>query len=174
MTLSISGRVRVRSQRGSVMVEFALLSPILVSLFLGVILFGFDFYTYNRLEEAVRSGARFASTQTYDVLHASDPAFTCGTSSVPCNFVLNPASSAFAQRVANLTVYGDPAGGTNPLISGLTTANITVALDVKNGVPTFAWVAVTGFTMQTPMGMKTLNGKPAAVFPYSGNFKASP
>ena len=170
MTLSTSGLVRGRSQRGSVMVEFALLAPILVMLFLGVILFGFDFYTYNRLEESVRSGSRFASTQTYDVLHAKDP--TLGKSSY--NLVLSPSSSVFAQRVANLTVYGDPAGGTQPLVPGLTAANVRVSLDVKNGVPTFAWVAVTGFSMQTPMGRTTLNGKPAAVFPYAGNFKVSP
>jgi Flp pilus assembly protein TadG len=129
MSLSTSGRVRGRSQRGSVMVEFALLTPILVMLFLKVILLGFDFYTYNRLEEAVRSGSRFASIQTYDVLHAKDP--TLGQSSIPYNFVLNPSSSVFAQRVANLTVYGDPAGGTQPLIPGLTTVNVRVSLDVS-------------------------------------------
>ena len=48
-------------ERGSAMVEFALSATLIVSFFAGVFQFGYSFYAYNALEEAVRGGARYAS-----------------------------------------------------------------------------------------------------------------
>jgi Flp pilus assembly protein TadG len=162
----------LRVERGSVMVEFTFVAPLLVALFLGTVFYGYDFYTYARLEEVVRSGSRFASIQTYDVYSGNDPTPSCG--STTCNMALDQSASAFATRVANFTVYGDPAGGTQPLLENLSLANVAVSIDVKNGVPVGTWVKITGYSMLTPTGRITLNGKPAVYFPFQGNFKVSP
>lgn len=44
---SPSSRVESARRRGGVMIEFSLLLPLLVSLFLGVVFFGNDLYLYN-------------------------------------------------------------------------------------------------------------------------------
>jgi hypothetical protein len=162
--------VNRQSQAGSVMVEFALLTPILVSLFLGVIFYGYDFYTYNRLEEVTRGGARFASALDYDVLNSKDPPVT---NCVKCSMALNKSNSDLALRTVNFAVYGDPAGGTQPIIEGLTTANVAVSMDILNGAPAAMWVSIKNYSMRTPGGTITLN-KPSTVFPYVGNYKVSP
>ncbi len=154
-----------RRCRGSVIVEFALIIPILVLLFLGTIAYGYDFYTYNRLEEVVRAGARFASTQQYD-------AYT--TSGVTCKrdcLITLPNSFAFAQRVKEYTVFGDPAAtdAATPIVEGLTTNNITVTARFVDGYPVYVTVGVTGYVLRTPMGTITLQ-KPATTFAYVGNF----
>jgi len=53
------------------MVELTLLLPLLVSLFLGTWQFGYAYYLYGELEQAVRSGGRFASLSTYDFANPS-------------------------------------------------------------------------------------------------------
>ncbi len=150
-------------RRGNVLIEFTLLLPILVSLFLGVVFFGYDYYLYNRLEEAVRMGARFASRQHYDL--AVEPNPTCTS----CTQVLS-STSAFATQVANFTVYGDrnPPSGSTPIIENMTPANVVVSVDFVDGElrrPAWVRVAITNYNVATPFGTVTLN-KPVTVFPY--------
>lgn len=154
------------------MVEFALLSPMLVALFLGVVFFGYDFYTYNRLEEVVRGGARFASMQTYDSNKGYDPIINCKN----CFVVLDPKSSKLAERAVNFTVYGTPiVGGTEkPLVEGLLPANVKVSMDIVNKAPKNVWVSVIAYQMTTPLGKITLNDKPATVFPWLGRAAFKP
>ena len=47
-----------RDQRGSPAVEFAMIAPVLILLILGVVQFGFVFYTYNEMMNGAREGAR--------------------------------------------------------------------------------------------------------------------
>jgi hypothetical protein len=150
------------------MIEFTLMLPILVSLFLGVAFFGFDFYQYNRLEESVRGASRFGSTQDYDSLNSLDPPLNCAN----CLVTLDPASSRLALRVQNFMLYGTPSPtGTEPLlIEGLTRANISVAVRVTNSFPVGVRVGITGYRMLTPTGAITLNNKPATEFPYLGRY----
>jgi Flp pilus assembly protein TadG len=57
------------------MVEFAFISPLLVLLLLGAVFFGYDSHMYDRLEESVRAGSRYASIQPYDAHDSGqDPA----------------------------------------------------------------------------------------------------
>ncbi len=163
-------RVREVTRRGSVAVEFALVLPLLVGLFLGVIFFGYDFYTYNRLEEVVRAGARFASNQEYNVLEGHDPILMCGSGARECNVPLTRDASQLAHRTQDFVVYGDPAGGTELLVEGLTADKVSVSVDIKNNRPVRTLVAITGYPMRTPAGTITLTGKPAAVFPWVGNY----
>ncbi|HUE46474.1 MAG TPA: TadE family protein [Aestuariivirgaceae bacterium] len=47
-----------RDQRGSPAVEFAMIAPVLILLILGIVQFGFVFYTYNEMMNGAREGAR--------------------------------------------------------------------------------------------------------------------
>ena len=86
------------NERGTTLVEFSIgVTVFLISMF-GVVEFGRALYTHNALADAARRGARYAT------LH----------------------SSTDTQGVKNVVVYGDPAGGSQPLVPNLTTANVSV------------------------------------------------
>lgn len=165
MALSVSNRCGCTS-RGSVIMEFSLVLPVLVSLFLGVVYFGQDLFTYNELEERVRSAARLGSIQSYDSLNSLDPPLSCAS----CLVVLNPASSHFARRVRDFLVYGTPTpdASPQPLVSGLTGANVKVSLQVVNNFPVGVRVGIINYGLPTPTGQVTLTDKPQAHFPYFG------
>jgi len=142
--------VSCRTRSGSVLVEFTLSAAFLIALFLGVWQFGYGFYIYNELEEAVRAGARYASLSTYNSANATPTA-------------------AFQTAVQNIVVYGNPAGGTTPVAPGLTTANVSVTVTFTT-VPTEMNVAITGYQLPTYFGSQALNGKPTTTFPFVGVF----
>ena len=148
------------------MIEFTLVLPFLVSLFLGVVFFGQDLFIYNELEERVRSASRFASIQSYDSLNGLDPALSCAS----CTVVLDPTQSRFARRVRDFLVYGTPSpgGGPQPLVDGLTGANVKVALVVVSNFPVGVRVGIINYGMPTPAGNVTLTDKPQSQFPYFG------
>ena len=148
------------------MIEFTLVLPLLVSLFLGVVFFGQDLFTYNELEERVRSASRFASIQSYDSMNNLDPPLSCAS----CTVVLNPAQSRFARRVRDFLVYGTPSpgAGSQPLVDGLTGTNVKVALVVVNNFPVGVQVGIINYGMPTPTGHVTLTDKPQTQFPYFG------
>src|SRR6185503_19528620 len=82
-------------ERGSTLVEFAIGATVFLTAMFAVLEFGRALWVHNALSDAARRGARYA--------------------------VLNPESSE--QAVKNVVVYGDPAGGTKPLVENLTTEN---------------------------------------------------
>jgi Flp pilus assembly protein TadG len=53
-------RIRLRSQRGTTVVEFALVAVIFFTLFFAVMEFGFMFWSNLTMQHAVREGARYA------------------------------------------------------------------------------------------------------------------
>ena len=57
---------RARDERGAVLVEFALIAPILILLVAGTIQFGIMYSQYQVLQGAAREGARCASVQATD------------------------------------------------------------------------------------------------------------
>lgn len=61
----------VRNERGAAMVEMALVLPIVILLFLGMIDFGRALFLYNNLTNAAREGARYGATQIPTVNTAS-------------------------------------------------------------------------------------------------------
>src|SRR5947209_20612528 len=87
-----------RSERGSTLLEFAIGATVFLSVMFGVLEFGRAVWVHNALTDAARRGARYA------VIH----------------------NSADAASVKNVVVYGDPAGGSQPLVNNLTTSNVTV------------------------------------------------
>src|SRR5579864_9057831 len=97
----------LRCRRGNIMIEFAIGAGVLTSIFAGTFQFGYTFYQYNLLKNAVGYGARYASLRNYD-----------SSSSTP--------SDAFKQAIQNMVVYGDPGGGSNPIAPHLATSNVNL------------------------------------------------
>src|SRR5438270_13895692 len=91
-----------RRRSGTAVIELALSLPVLVSVFLGTLQFGYSFFIYNELEQSVRAGARYASLRTYASLTATPDA-------------------AYTTAVRNAVIYANPAGGTQVVAPGLTT-----------------------------------------------------
>jgi Flp pilus assembly protein TadG len=136
-----------RRRRGQVLVEFALVSPVLLTLLFGTMQFGYAFYTYNNLEKAVRDGARYASMRAYQV-----------------------GDAAYISDVRNVVVYGmpNPAVGANPIVHGLTKAVVSITL--PTGSMTTVTVAISTYTMSLPLSNITLTNKPGVSFRYIGRY----
>ena len=146
----MQNRKYTRGRRGNAILEFALALPLIFPLITGTFQFGYAFFLYNRLHNAVRAGARYASLETY----------ASGTSAPPADF-----SSA----VKNLVVYGDTAGGTNPVVGGLTTENVELTVLFHDGTPRNMKVRLTNYTLDACFGLFQLN-TPVAVFSYVGRY----
>jgi len=142
---------KTAGRRGSVLVELTLSLTFLTALFLGCWEYGYAYYNYAELEQAVRAGARYASNIRYDTATATP-------------------SATVLTAVQNVVVYGDPApaNGATPVAPGLTTSNVTLTPTFNNGVPVSMTVAITGYQVPTYFGTTTLNGKPTTVFPFVG------
>ena len=142
-------RKLIRNCRGSAMLEFAIGAGMLVSAFTGTFQFGYTFYQYNRLTNAVNGAARYASLRAYD--SASN----------------NP-SNAFSTAVKNMAVYGNPAGGTTPVVPGLSTSNVYVTVTFVNSVPAFMSVDIRGYSINSVVAVTACNSKPKVTYPYLG------
>jgi Flp pilus assembly protein TadG len=137
-----------KRERGSTLVEFAIGATVFLTAMFAVIEFGRALWVHNALTDAARRGARYA--------------------------VLNPSSSAAA--VKNVVVFGDPAGGSQPVVENLTTNNVDVtyssfALDsgtasVRITGYQFRFVIpIVGTTIQMPNYQTTLTGESAGLIP---------
>lgn len=89
---------RRRRERGSTLVEFAIGASVFITVLFGVLEFGRGLWTHNALSDATRRGARYA--------------------------VNHPSSDV--TQVKNVVVYGDPAGGTKPVVDNLTVSKVDV------------------------------------------------
>ncbi len=56
-----SGLRRVGDERGAIVVEFALIVPVLLLLVLGIIEFGFGYHAWDATQNAAREGARLGA-----------------------------------------------------------------------------------------------------------------
>ena len=107
-------------ERGSTLVEFAIGATVFLTVMFAVLEFGRALWVHNALADAARRGARYA--------------------------VIHPASDSVAVR--NVVVYGDPAGGSNPLVDNLTTTNVNVTYSgfgLNGGTAT---VSITNYQFQ--------------------------
>jgi Flp pilus assembly protein TadG len=92
-------RALARDERGTQLVELAIVIPVAVLLLASVAEFGRFFYTYTTLSKATRAGARYLVSQP-------------------------PGTKNVAAQ--NLVVYGSTTGGTKPVVDKLGAANVTV------------------------------------------------
>ncbi len=124
-------------QSGATLVEFAIGATVFLTALFGIIEFGRLLWTHNALADAARRAARYAVNQP-----ASTPAGAKTTG-------LNVGPSLTAIR--NVAVYGDPAGGSQPMVNNLTTANLNVQYtDFGVGAGTVA-VTITNYQFQFVM-----------------------
>jgi len=141
---------RRRSQSGNVILEFGLAFPLLITFMSGMFQFGYAFFVYNQLQSAIRAGARYAALADFD-----------GGS----------AGGTFTNNVRNVVVYGTPAGGSIPVLTGLTTANVNVAWAADAmGIPQTVTVNITNFTFSVVWTSYQLTNKPRATFIYLGQY----
>ena len=107
-------------ERGSTLVEFAIGATVFLTVMFAVLEFGRALWIHNALADAARRGARYA--------------------------VLN---SANASKVQNMTVYGDPGGGSKPLVDNFSTGNVSVTyspdFDMHKGTVS---VSITNYQFQ--------------------------
>ena len=135
-------------KRGSTLLEFAIGATVFLTVMFAVLEFGRALWVHNALADAARRGARYA------VIH----------------------NSADAASVKNVVVYGDPAGGSQPLVNNLTTSNVTVTYSnfgletgtVSVSVTNYQFqfvVPLIGTTIQMPSYNTTLTGESAGLVP---------
>jgi len=94
-------RINKTKERGASLVEFSIAATVFLTIMFGVIEFGRALWTHNALADAARKGARYA--------------------------VVNPQSAM--EDVKKMVVYGNPEGGTQPIVENLTTDNVDVVYD---------------------------------------------
>jgi Flp pilus assembly protein TadG len=146
---------RKNGQSGAAIIEFALGSSFFLALFTATFQFGYTYYVYNDLMSAVRAGARYGSIAVYD---DSSPT------------VNNSPASTFLDEVRNVTVFGSPSGGTQPIVPGLTTDNVNVNVAFFDGQPRMVTVSIRNYQIDSIFGIWTANNKPAASFLYTGRY----
>jgi len=135
-------------QRGSTLVEFAIGATVFLTVMFAVIEFGRALWVHNALSDAARRGARYA--------------------------VVHPATDSAA--VKNVVVYGDPAGGSTPLVDNLTPSNVNVSYSgfgLNDGTATvsisnysFQFVfPIVSTSIQMPSYSSTLTAESAGLIP---------
>jgi Flp pilus assembly protein TadG len=136
-------------RRGSAVLEMAIAISLLWACFAGLFQFGHAMYCYNALEIAVESGAMFASTVDFDA-----------------------TAQTFVQQIKNMTVYGNPNGGTSTVAPALSTSNVAVSWTTDtSGMPDTITVAITGYSCNAVFQTFTWNGKPSATSQFMGVYK---
>jgi Flp pilus assembly protein TadG len=120
--------VRTRSvQHGAVLVEMALVTPILLLIMLATAEVTRAFVDHNTLTKAVRNGARYAAANALR-----------GTTGVIT------VDAALSAETRNLVVYGNVAGSGTPVLTGLAPANITVTDIGGNNIQITAAHSISG------------------------------
>lgn len=132
------------SRQGSALIEFAAALILLSGMFTGIFQVGYTFFTYTKLVNAVRSGARYASLEAGK---------------------LNSADPEFAKSVVNMVVYGEPQPrpDSQPVVNGLRPENVELVLGTS-----LATVSVRDFEIDAIFTKVKLVGRPTVTFPFTG------
>jgi hypothetical protein len=137
--------MRARDARtGSALIEFAAALVLLSGMFAGIFQVGYTFFTYTKLVNAVRAGARYASLEA-------------GKS--------NNADPEFKESVVSMVVYGDPRprDGAKPVVPGLRPDNVELTLGTSA-----ATVSVRDYAVDAIFTKVKLVGRPTVTFPLTG------
>jgi Flp pilus assembly protein TadG len=133
-------------ERGHAVVELAFVWSFLWLLITGVYQYGNAFFIYSRLEAATSNAAMLGSRLNYDYADTG---------------------ASLIAKVQNMAVYGNPSGGTTPLVPNLTTANVKV--DIPGSYPTYITVTVQNYTITNLFRNVALPNKPRVTAAYVGN-----
>jgi Flp pilus assembly protein TadG len=136
LTGKLSGRRFARDERGTQLVELAIVLPVLLMLFGATAEFGRFFYTYQTLAKSTRSAARYITTGA-----------TEGT--------------AADTKATNLAVYGNTAGTGEPLVDGLDATHVNITRTGTALAPGHVTVEIDGFRYQPVFDIGKLIGSPS-------------
>lgn len=139
------------SRSGSAILEFALSFVLIFPLLAGSFQFGYSFYVYNRMQTAVEGGARYASLRTYDSETATP-------------------SPAYLNAVRNQVVYGNPNGGSSPVLPGLTPNQVAVTMTFVSDAPRSVTVSIVNYQLNAVFRTLIFNNKPRVTMPYVGRW----
>jgi Flp pilus assembly protein TadG len=123
-------------ERGSQLVELAIVLPIMLMTLASIAEFGNFFYTYTTLAKATRGGARYLVSKPYSAVEQS--------------------------KAASLAVYGNSDAGClgTPVLAGLTCANVSVtSTGGAAGYPDRVSVRVVNYTYQPLFDLGKLTNK---------------
>jgi len=143
--------IQNKSERGNALLEFALGFSLLWALFAGIYQFGYSFYVYNTVLTSVANAAELGSKMTYDTA----------------------SPSTFTTALQNMVVYGNTTAGTNSIVPGLSTSNVTVGVNPEGNMPTDITITINSFTINALFTNFTFNGKPRATAVYMGQITCS-
>lgn len=115
-----------RDEQGVQLLELAIVLPVLLLLFGAVAEFGRYFYEYTTVAKGARVGARYLISKS-------------ATSNV----------TNWEALAKNIVVYGNPAGTGDPILPGMTTANVDVQYQGGTaGVPETIKVSIVNYKHQ--------------------------
>src|SRR5688572_13442108 len=137
-----------KNERGSTLVEFAIAATVFLTAMFAVLEFGRALWVHNALSDAARRGVRYA--------------------------IVHQQSDVAA--VKNVVVYGNPAGGSTPLVNNLTTSNVNVTYSGFGLSDGTATVSITNYqfefvipivstSIQMPSYSTTLTAESAGLIP---------
>lgn len=154
-----------RGRAGNAMIELAVGWFVITTVFGSAFEYGYVFYQYNCLFNAVNNGASYAARYPYDT---SSPTY----------------STNFQNSVQDMVVYGDPTGSstTTPVLKNLKTSNVSITVTgigdstatPSNWSPTAVQVKIAtdtnGYTIDGLFGSFTFKGKPSVTYPFIGQY----
>ena len=153
-----------RRRAGNAMLELAIGGTVIMTAFIYSFQYGYTFYQYNSLYNAVNNGARYASMYPYDTSSAT-------------------YSDNFGNSVKSMVVNGDPTGSsTTAVLGGLTTDKVTItvagtgnsAATPSTFSPTSITVSISSYTVNGVFGSTTFTNKPSVTYPFVGNYQPPP
>ena len=120
-----------KSERGTQLVELAIVLPVFILMFAAVAEFGRFFYTYNTLAKSTRAGARY----------------------------LTASNKATDDMAKSLVVYGTTDDGGSPILSGLSPGNVEITREeAAPGFPVTVKVEISGYTYEPIFDLGKLMG----------------
>lgn len=128
-----------RCERGTHLVELAIVLPVLLLLLVITAEFGRYFHTYTTLAKATRSGARYLTTAS--------------------------ANGSDDGSARNLVVYGNTEGEGEPLVAGLSTTDVEIIREGGNvdaGMPEKVTVRIDGYEYVPLFNLAGISGKNGA------------
>jgi Flp pilus assembly protein TadG len=133
---SLFARALARSERGTQLVELAIVLPIIIVMLGAAAEFGRFFYTYQTLAKATRAGARYLTTES--AAGSKDP------------------------TAENLVVYGNESGAGAPVVSGLKPGQVRISrTGGTSAFPERVTVRIVGYTYEPIFDLGKLVGKPS-------------
>ena len=140
------------------MLELALSAGVMITCLTGTFQFGYTFYVYNELVNAVGNAGRYAAQRTYRAATPQD---------------IEKGKAA----IRNMAVYGTPAPAVDavPVAPGLTPEQIQVNYVPGDGggAPAAVDVSLSNYTVRAAMASFTFDKRPLAEFPCVGRYAPS-